>query len=206
MTIEVHHCPRCELRFRNVAELRDHFDHDHHADPETFRRYRYGKAGPSQERSPSEPRFLLVANQTLHDDQLHAAVAERAGRGSFVVLVPATHSAHLAAPLSIPGEVAEAGGGDDVGLATAKWRLRTTIDRLAQAGVAAEGRLGHPDPYRAVTDLVAEQDFAEIILSTLPRGISRWLQADLPTRLQRHRGIPVTTLTAEPAAGARAQA
>lgn len=194
MAIDVHHCPRCELRFRNVAELRDHFDHDHHADPDTFSRFRYGKPVLDDD-TPAETRFLLVANQTLHDDQLLDAVTERAGRGTFVVLVPATHSAHLAAPLSPPGQVAERGGGDDAGLATARWRLRTTIDRLAQAGVTAEGRIGHPDPFRAVTDLVAEQDFAEIILSTLPAGVSRWLQADLPTRIQRHCGIPVTTLT-----------
>jgi hypothetical protein len=196
MAIDVHHCPRCELRFSNVAELRDHFDHDHHADPDTFRRYRYGRrAGPS-----SDPgrRYLLVANQTLHDEQVREALRERAGSGAarFVVLVPATHSANLATPPSTAGGSGDVpAAADDVGLATARWRLRTAIDRLHEAGVEAEGHIGHPDPFTAVTRLVADEPFDEIILSTLPPRISRWLDADLPERIQRRCGIPVTTLS-----------
>jgi hypothetical protein len=196
MAIDVHHCPRCELRFSNVAELRDHFDHDHHADPDTFRRYRYGhRTAP-----PDEPgrRYLLVANQTLHDEQVQEAVRERAGSGDvrFVVLVPATHSANLASPPSTAGGSGDSpAASDDVGVATARWRLRTAVDRLHEAGVRAEGHIGHPDPFTAVTRLVAEEPFDEIILSTLPPRISRWLDADLPQRLQRRCGIPVTTLT-----------
>ena len=30
--IEVHRCPRCELRFVSLAELEDHLDRDHHLD------------------------------------------------------------------------------------------------------------------------------------------------------------------------------
>jgi hypothetical protein len=196
MAIDVHHCPRCELRFTNVAELRDHFDHDHHADPDTFRRFRYGqRAAPP---SDTGRRYLLVANQTLHDDQVQEALRERMGSGAarFVVLVPATHSANLASPPSTAGgSGGDDAASDDVGVATARWRLRTTIDRLRDAGVQAEGHIGHPDPFVAVTRLVADEPFDEIILSTLPPRISRWLQVDLPQRLERRCGIPVTTLT-----------
>jgi hypothetical protein len=195
MAIDVHHCPRCELRFSNVAELRDHFDHDHHADPDTFSRFRYGQRITSAD--PGR-RYLLVANQTLHDSQVQEAVQERAGKSDarFVVLVPATHSANLATPPSTSGgDSGPDSASDDVGLATARWRLRTTIDRLKEAGVRAEGHIGHPDPFVAITRLVAEEPFDEIILSTLPPRHSRWLQADLPQRLERRCGIPVTTLT-----------
>jgi hypothetical protein len=194
MTIDVHHCPRCELRFSNVAELRDHFDHDHHADPDTFRRYRYGQRSGSA--TEAGRRYLLVANQTLHDDQVREAVRERAGSGAgrFVVLVPATHSANLESPPATAGGSGHDHAADDVGLATARWRLRTAVDRLREAGVQAEGHIGHPDPFTAVTRLVADEPFDEIILSTLPPKISRWLDADLPQRLERRLGIPVTTL------------
>lgn len=37
----VHHCPRCELRFRTEGELAEHLDLDHHAPRETWERYRY---------------------------------------------------------------------------------------------------------------------------------------------------------------------
>jgi hypothetical protein len=195
----VHHCPRCELRFNNVAELRDHFDRDHRADPETFRRYRYG-----QRRRLGEPtkRYLLLANQTLQDEHVFETLQARAGDGrcQVLVLVPATPSANLASPPSTAGSdpgSRTSGSTDDVGLAIARWRLRTMIDRLAELDIEAEGRIGHPDPYRAVADLLSEEDIDEIIVSTLPPRISRWLKADLPKRLARH-GIPVTTLTATP--------
>jgi hypothetical protein len=37
----------------------------------------------------------------------------------------------------------------------------------------------------------------EIILSILPRPISKWLGMDPPHRLHRHTGLPVTTITAK---------
>ena len=201
MSIDVHQCPRCELRFTNAAELRDHFGHDHAADPDTFDRYRYrGRSEVSS--AAAGPSYLIVGNQTLHDDHLDAALKERAEApgASFYVLVPATHSAELVRPPD--SAVPEVGGaGDDVGLALARWRLRTLIDHLHDLGIEAEGQVGHPDPFAAVSRLLAQtgnhQRFDEIVLSTLPGSLSRWLEADLPTRMQRHCHVPVTTVTAD---------
>jgi hypothetical protein len=57
-----------------------------------------------------------------------------------------------------------------------------------------DGELGDADPLEAVTELLERQTFDEIILSTLPQPISRWLGMDLPHRLQRQSGLPVTTI------------
>lgn len=199
MAIDVHQCPRCELRFTNAAELRDHFGHDHAADPDTFERYRY--RGRSDTVSAMVgPRHLVVGNQTLHDEHLEVALQERAQvpGASFFVLVPATHSAHLQAPpTSVAAPDGAASDGDDVGLALARWRLRTTIDRLHDRGIDAEGQVGHPDPFTAVCRLVGERHFDEILLSTLPRSLSRWLEVDLPARLERRVHIPVVTVAAD---------
>lgn len=204
MTIDVHQCPRCELRFTNAAELRDHFGHDHAADPDTFDRYRY-RGRSDVVPATAGPRHLVVGNQTLHDDHLDVALRERAQvpGASFYLLVPATHSAELQAPptsVAMP-EGGAPGGGDDVGLALARWRLRTTIDRLHELGIEAEGQVGHPDPFTAVNRLLGEhgggRSFDEIILSTLPRSLSRWLEVDLPARLQRRTHIPVVTVAAD---------
>jgi hypothetical protein len=197
MSIDVHQCPRCELRFSNRPELQDHFRHDHHADPDTFDRYRYPGRSTPGDRGEAR-RYLLVANQTLHDERVVAEVRERtaAAPARVTVLVPATHSAHHASPPTGAVRPAdEVAAGDDIGLAQARWRLRTTLDRLHDAGIDADGRIGHPDPFVAVTRLLIDEEVDEILLSTLPAGLSRWLDVDLPTRLQRRTGLPVTTLT-----------
>jgi hypothetical protein len=41
-----------------------------------------------------------------------------------------------------------------------------------------------------------EADYDEIILSTLPRAVSRWLHIDLPSRVA-HLGVPLTTVVAQ---------
>jgi hypothetical protein len=57
--------------------------------------------------------------------------------------------------------------------------------------------VGDPDPFRAVSDAVAERRFDEIILSTLPPGLSRWIDADLPARLRNNFAIPLTHVIVE---------
>ena len=47
----------------------------------------------------------------------------------------------------------------------------------------------------AIEEALHDGDFHEIILSTLPRHVSRWLHADLPRRVA-HLGLPVTTVVA----------
>ena len=47
----------------------------------------------------------------------------------------------------------------------------------------------------AIEEALDGADFHEIILSTLPASVSRWLHADLPHRVA-HLGLPLTTVTA----------
>lgn len=196
--MEVHQCPRCELRFVTTSELRHHFDVDHAADPGVFERYRY-RSGPSA--AARTRTVLLVGNQTLGRDEVIDDVVERAAGGAHVVvLVPATHPGHRedhsAAP---PAEEVE---GDEAGVALARWRVRNTVERLRAAGVDAVGEVGSSDPYNAVSAVIAREPVQEILLSTLPRSSSRWLEADLPERLRRHTTCEITVLTGAPAARA----
>jgi hypothetical protein len=46
----------------------------------------------------------------------------------------------------------------------------------------------------AVEEALRSARFDEVILSTLPRGISRWLHVDLPRRIGAL-GLPLTTIT-----------
>ena len=73
-------------------------------------------------------------------------------------------------------------------------RLREAVMELRNVGCPAEGELAQPDPVKAVHRRLRLQEFDEIIVSTLPRRISRWLHMDLPSRLERSIPLPITTL------------
>jgi len=63
-------------------------------------------------------------------------------------------------------------------------------------GASAEGSVSiRHDPMDAIEETLQGGDFHEIILSTLPRSVSRWLHVDLPHRVA-HLGLPVTTVVA----------
>jgi nucleotide-binding universal stress UspA family protein len=161
-------------------------------------------------------RCLIVANQTLGGEALDQAVKECLSRdvGLFYVVVPVTrvkHETHgWAGGFDIAGvpddvrqgfieeqarqheaELAEARG-------RAQQRLDMMIERIGSVGARAEGTVGSEDPLEAAEVVLEEQaDFDEIIVSTLPGGISRWLKMDLPNRLARKTDVPVTTIEAE---------
>ncbi len=70
------------------------------------------------------------------------------------------------------------------------------------AGRRVEGLIGDPEPLSAIQDAINLHGFDEIILSTLPTRVSRWLRLDLPHKVAGL-GLPVTTVTA---AGREAEA
>jgi hypothetical protein len=61
-------------------------------------------------------------------------------------------------------------------------------------GILAEGDLGSPSPLEAMDKVLAEHQFDEIIVATLPRRVSRWLRADLPHQAERRFRLPVTAI------------
>ena len=118
-------------------------------------------------------RILVVANRTAAAPRLLRAVEHRAAERPcrFTLLVP---------------DVANARDAD--------WTLDSARPLLAKAsGTPVGGLAGGPDPFTAVKDAVATGDFDEIIISTLPRGVSKWLRRDLVTKV-RGLGLPVTSI------------
>jgi hypothetical protein len=142
---------------------------------------------------------LIVANQTLGGEVLLAEVRERARTGpcEFWVVVPATASSQLTVRRSPGGSLMPPPGKPapsrhDDGSASARRRLDDGLARLREAGATADGQVGSESPLAAIADCLAHQTFEEIILSTLPSGASRWLHQDLPRRIHRKFGLPVT--------------
>ncbi len=127
-----------------------------------------------------------------------------AGGGSEVlVLVPATHSERwnaerfewamagaIGTPLRVPAD------DDPDGERQALERLGEALERLHRAGVEASGVVGSSDPVQAVSEVLAEIEVDEVLISTLPAGISKWLGLDLPHRIGRRFSLPVRQVTA----------
>ena len=125
-------------------------------------------------------RYLVVANQTLGGAQLLQMLRHLAEHpATFHVLVPATPpSDHL-------WTEAEARG-------IARSRLETALDRFRTIGAEeVTGEVGDARPMQAIDDALAREHFDEIVLSTLPPRLSRWLKLDLIHRVRSTYGLPV---------------
>ena len=138
--------------------------------------------------SSSTPRILVVAHKTAATPALIAAVRERAATGPamFTLLVPnATHGLH---------KVIDA---EDVDTTESDHVLELALPLLEEAaGSHVEGIVGDANPLDAIQDAVNLNGYDEIIISTLPKTVSRWLKLDLPSKLTGL-GLPVTTVTAQ---------
>jgi len=115
--------------------------------------------------------------------------------------VPNTSAAHYhvvpAAGGFLPmASVIDAGGPetDEEATEEARQRLNDLVSHLTAKGVQAEGHLGGAHPLEGIEEAMAEHTFDEIILSTLPQRVSRWLASDLPHQVERRWKVPVTTV------------
>jgi flavin-binding protein dodecin len=155
-------------------------------------------------------RYLIVANETLAGGQVSRLVGERIGAGpaEFHVLVPSSRSRETRRLTAVTGDpLTGYAVVDVVGLeeaiardrADAESRLVTFSHWLEDVGAQFTSEIGGPDVYDAIAQVMARASFDEIIISTLPSSVSRWLHIDLPSRVRRTYPIPVVVVTAEPA-------
>lgn len=144
-------------------------------------------------------RYLVLANRTLPSPGLASVLEEKAstGRSEFHILVP-EHPAR-----AIVADPADAGIGGVVevseqarleALAEAEERLDAFRSRFSPLGARLTAEVGLGDPLHAAQRVMDRASFDEIIVSTLPIGVSRWIKLDLPSRLERAFGLPVTHL------------
>jgi hypothetical protein len=129
----------------------------------------------------AEARVLIVANRTAATPGLLAEVRRRAAAGPcrFTLLVPRSFW--------------------DADTEESAITLELAIPLLEEAaGSRVDGLIGSEDPYAAVSAALEAARYDEVIVSTLPARVSRWLRVDLPARV-RHLGLPVTVVTAKKA-------
>lgn len=141
-------------------------------------------------------RYLVVANQTLGADELIQLLCKRAKSepSEFYIVVPATPIIDFAQMAAMPvmGGLPAVPETPEQARAVAQERLTAALAELKDVPAVVDGRVGDPDPVRAVESVLKGRKFDEVIVSTLPNRVSRWLRQDLPCRLERKFGLPVT--------------
>jgi hypothetical protein len=137
----------------------------------------------------SSANVLVVADKTAATPALLEVLRERAARGPahFHLLVPNPDLASWR-----PSEVRHPHltHGEQV-LALALPLIEEATSRPVEGSVSTRH-----DPMDAIEEALHDGEFDEIILSTLPHSVSRWLHVDLPHRVA-HLGLPLTTVIAQ---------
>jgi hypothetical protein len=125
---------------------------------------------------PAVVRILIVANRTASTQMLLDEVTRRARAGArFTLLIPPERSAH----------------GED-------WSVPDAVGLLARtAGDPVAYLDGGPDALGVIHRAVDAGEVDEIILSTPPEHLSRWIHHDLRHRLE-HLELPVRVIPPEP--------
>lgn len=139
---------------------------------------------------PDARRFLVLAHhEGGHEPVLHEARRLMAETPTaFHVLVPTT-------PPPDEGWVWD----ESDAAALARDRLRAALADFASIGAKASGEIADADPVDAVIDALGRQEFAGLIVSTLPDSVLERLHLDLVHRLRRCVRLPLVHLVARDA-------
>ncbi len=132
--------------------------------------------------------ILIVANQTAAGEHLKRIVQARVAAGScrFTLVVPGYH------PEGLTWTEGQA-------QAAAQQQLDEALPALRSLGAQIEGVVGDRRPLLSIEDIIRHDDVDEIVVSTWPAGVSRWLGQDLPHRIRRTFDIPLTHVVDESA-------
>jgi hypothetical protein len=125
--------------------------------------------------SSDRRRVLVVANRTAATPDLLDAVKRYASERAttFDLLIP------------------DAPKGEHT-----DWTLELALPLLERAARGhVEGLTGASgDPFDSVRAVLSERSYERVIVSTLPRRVSKWLRRDLPRRVESL-GVPVEVIT-----------
>jgi hypothetical protein len=141
------------------------------------------RVAPTLQHPQDERRILVIANETVAGETLHAMIRQKSEgyRTNVLVVAPAQPSPlqHLASD-------------DDPGREAARKRLDTSLEKLREAGFSARGEVGEPDPLQAIEDALRTFGPDEVIISTHPEGRSHWLERGVVEHARERFAVPIT--------------
>jgi hypothetical protein len=165
-------------------------------DPQRRRPLREAASEGPRAEPVAVPRVLVIANRTLHGDELRAALRRRAADGAeFHVVAPilTSRTHYLASDV-------------DTELDEARERLATALAWAQAEGVTATGKVGDANAaLGAIEDELRLFGADEVIISTYAPGRSNWLETGIVERLRDELDIPVTHIVVQPDRAATAQ-
>ena len=135
----------------------------------------------SEGAAPTPRHVLVLANETVAGRTLLDALRKRAAQGPIRVTVVSPQHEPSAGFVVYENSRRSA----------AERRLRRTLDLLHEAGIAARGAVVDPDPLQALKDAVYEYKPDEVIISTHPPELSRWLKKGVLEKARKASGVPV---------------
>ena len=140
-------------------------------------------------------KILVVANRTAESDELLERLRKRVEQGEAEL--------HLLVPSTPQGLQRATNMDADSGGFEAQEQLEKAVERIRGKGVEFDSAVvGDPDPLAAIQDAANLGDYDEIIVSTLPTHLSKWLHLDLPSKARHATGLPVEHVEAsEPDGG-----
>jgi len=127
--------------------------------------------------APAQTRILVVANRTASTPMLLKEVAQSARDGArFTLVIPPEHAHHHGSDWS-----------------------RDEAEQLLSEAAGGPVEIMEPgdDAVDTIHAAVDAEQFDEIIVSTAPEHLSRWVHHDLPHRIE-HLGLQVRIVPPEP--------
>jgi GABA permease len=158
-------------------------------DPQRRRPLREAASEVPRTEPPTDPHVLVVANRTLHGDELRTVLRRRAADGAaFRVVAPilTSRTHYLASDV-------------DKELDEARERLAAALAWARAEGVTATGKVGDANAaLGAIEDELRLFGVDEVIISTYPPGQSNWLETGIVQRLREELDVPVTHVVVQP--------
>jgi GABA permease len=152
-------------------------------DPDRRRPLREAASDGRRGAPATRPRVLVVANRTLHGEELKAELRRVAAERAEV---------HVVAPI-LTSRVHYIASDVDRELEEARQRLDEALAWARGEGVDATGKVGDPNAaLGAIEDELRLFGADEVIISTYPGGRSNWLETGIVERLKEELEIPVT--------------